>query len=102
MRPFNTYGPRQSARAVIPTIITQIASGKKQIKLGDPSPTRDFNFVEDCCRGFIELAENKKTIGETINIGSNTEIILPNLFYHCDIAIYILLQLLHCKLPRKL
>ena len=73
-RPFNTYGPRQSARAIIPTIITQIASGKKEIKLGDTSPTRDFNYVEDCCRGFIMLAESNKTIGEIINIGSNSEI----------------------------
>jgi NAD dependent epimerase/dehydratase len=73
-RPFNTYGPRQSARAVIPTIITQIANGKKQIRLGDVSPTRDFNYVEDTCRGFIALAESEKTIGETVNIGSNFEI----------------------------
>jgi NAD dependent epimerase/dehydratase len=73
-RPFNTYGPRQSARAIIPTIITQIASGKKEIKLGDTSPTRDFSYIEDCCRGFIMLAESDKTIGETINIGSNSEI----------------------------
>jgi NAD dependent epimerase/dehydratase len=73
-RPFNTYGPRQSARAIIPTIITQIASGKKEIKLGDTSPTRDFSYVEDCCRGFIMLAESEKTIGETINIGSNSEV----------------------------
>ena len=73
-RPFNTYGPRQSARAIVPTIITQIASGKKEIKLGDISPTRDFNYVKDCCRGFIMLAESNKTIGETINIGSNSEI----------------------------
>jgi len=73
-RPFNTYGPRQSARAVIPTIITQIANGAKEIKLGDLSPTRDFNFVEDTCRGFIALAEEDKTIGEIVNIGSNFEI----------------------------
>jgi len=73
-RPFNTYGPRQSARAIIPTIITQIASGKKEIKLGDLSPTRDFNYVEDCCRAFIMLSESEKTIGETVNIGSNFEI----------------------------
>jgi len=73
-RPFNTYGPRQSARAVIPTIITQIANGAKEIKLGDLTPTRDFNYVEDTCRGFIELAEEDKTIGETVNIGSNFEI----------------------------
>lgn len=73
-RPFNTYGPRQSARAVIPTIITQIANGIKQIKLGDVSPTRDFNFVKDTCTGFIMLAECDATIGETVNIGSNYEI----------------------------
>ncbi len=74
VRPFNTYGPRQSARAVIPTIISQIAAGKKQIKLGDVTPTRDFSYVEDTCRGFIALAESDQTIGETINIGSNYEI----------------------------
>lgn len=73
-RPFNTYGPRQSARAVIPTIITQIASGMKEIKLGDVSPTRDFNYVEDTCRGFIALANSDKTIGKSVNIGSNFEI----------------------------
>jgi len=73
-RPFNTYGPRQSARAVIPTIITQISNGVKEIKLGDVTPTRDFNYVEDTCRGFISLAEKDATIGETINIGSNYEI----------------------------
>tara|TARA_B100000795_G_scaffold86761_1_gene63150 strand:- start:7116 stop:8102 length:987 start_codon:yes stop_codon:yes gene_type:complete len=73
-RPFNTYGPRQSARAVIPTIISQIANGMKEIKLGDTSPTRDFNYVEDTCRGFISIAENDKAIGEIINIGSNSEI----------------------------
>jgi NAD dependent epimerase/dehydratase len=73
-RPFNTYGPRQSARAVIPTIITQIANGVKEIKLGDLSPTRDFNYVSDTCRGFIALAECDDTIGEVINIGSNYEI----------------------------
>ena len=73
-RPFNTYGPRQSARAIIPTIITQIANGENEIKLGDTSPTRDFNFVEDTCKGFLAIAENDETIGETFNIGSNTEI----------------------------
>lgn len=73
-RPFNTYGPRQSARAVIPTIISQIASGMKEIKLGDTSPTRDFNYVEDTCTGFIQLAMCDAAIGETINIGSNFEI----------------------------
>ncbi len=74
VRPFNTYGPRQSARAVIPTIITQIASGIKEIKLGDLSPTRDFNYVKDTCRGFVQIADCEKAIGETINIGSNFEI----------------------------
>lgn len=74
VRPFNTYGPRQSARAVIPTIITQIAAGTKEIKLGDLSPTRDFNYVADTCRGFIELAKCDQAIGETVNIGSNFEI----------------------------
>ena len=74
VRPFNTYGPRQSARAVIPTIITQIANGRKEIKLGDLTPTRDFNYVEDTCRGFLAIAENDQTIGEAINIGSKFEI----------------------------
>ena len=73
-RPFNTYGPRQSARAVIPAIITQIAKGKKQIQLGDVSPTRDFTYVLDTCRGFLELARCDRAIGETVNIGSNFEI----------------------------
>jgi NAD dependent epimerase/dehydratase len=73
-RPFNTYGPRQSARAVIPTIITQIASGMKQIKLGDVTPTRDFNYVADTCRGFLALARCDRAVGETVNIGSNYEI----------------------------
>lgn len=78
-RPFNTYGPRQSARAVIPTIITQIANGRKQIQLGDVSPTRDFNYVKDTCKGFIELAECEKIAGETVNIGSNNEISVGDL-----------------------
>ncbi len=73
-RPFNTYGPRQSLRAVIPTIIAQIANGTKEIKLGDVSPTRDFNYVLDTCRGFIELASCDGAVGESVNIGSNYEI----------------------------
>jgi NAD dependent epimerase/dehydratase len=73
-RPFNTYGPRQSARAVIPTIITQIAAGKDKIMLGDLSPTRDFNYVLDTCQGFIVLAKSEDAIGKTVNIGSNREI----------------------------
>lgn len=73
-RPFNTYGPRQSARAIIPTIISQIARGMKEIKLGDLSPTRDFNFVKDTCKGFLAIAESDSTIGKEINIASNFEI----------------------------
>jgi len=80
VRPFNTYGPRQSARAVIPTIITQIASGNKEIKIGDTNPTRDFNYVKDICNGFILLAKCDKAIGETVNIGSNDEISIKELF----------------------
>ncbi|MCP3941172.1 MAG: SDR family NAD(P)-dependent oxidoreductase [Desulfobacteraceae bacterium] len=72
-RPFNTYGPRQSARAVIPTIIGQIAAGKKQIQLGDVSPTRDFNYVKDTCKGFLALAQSDKATGEVVNIGSGIE-----------------------------
>ncbi len=79
-RPFNTYGPRQSARAVIPTIITQIANGMKQIKLGDVSPTRDFNYVEDTCRGLTALANSELAVGEIINIGSNSEISIGDVF----------------------
>lgn len=74
VRPFNTYGPRQSARAVIPTIITQIANGVKEIKIGDTTPTRDFNYVEDTCQGFLSLAKSDAAVGEVVNIGSNFEI----------------------------
>lgn len=73
-RPFNTYGPRQSARAIIPTIISQIASGMTEIKVGDLRPTRDFNFVEDTCRGFLALAKTPGIEGKEINIASGTEI----------------------------
>jgi dTDP-glucose 4,6-dehydratase len=73
-RPFNTYGPRQSARAVIPTIITQIANGQRQIKLGAVSPTRDFNYVKDTVAGFIAALEAKQGDGEVVNFGSNYEI----------------------------
>ena len=74
VRPFNTYGPRQSARAVIPTIITQLLSGITKIKLGSLSPTRDFNFVKDTVNGFIEIYKSDKTIGEEINIATQKEI----------------------------
>jgi len=74
IRPFNTYGPRQSARAVIPTIITQIANGARKIKLGSLHPTRDFNYVADTVAGFIAIAESDRSVGEVINIGSNYEI----------------------------
>ena len=73
-RPFNTYGPRQSARAVIPTIITQIANGQRQIKLGATSPTRDFNFVHDTVEAFISALDSDRGIGEVVNFGSNFEI----------------------------
>lgn len=79
-RPFNTYGPRQSARAVIPTIITQIANGAKEVELGDVTPTRDFSYVNDTCRGFIALAESQEAIGKTVNIGSNFEISILDTF----------------------
>ena len=74
LRPFNTYGPRQSARAVIPTIITQLASGARQVKLGAVSPTRDFNFVADTVAGFLAAARSTRAVGEVVNIGSNFEI----------------------------
>tara|TARA_B100001996_G_scaffold60872_1_gene43581 strand:+ start:1926 stop:2921 length:996 start_codon:yes stop_codon:yes gene_type:complete len=74
IRPFNTYGPRQSARAVIPTIITQIATGKKEIKLGSISPTRDFNYIKDTVDGFMAALNSKKGLGEVINLGSNYEV----------------------------
>lgn len=74
IRPFNTYGPRQSARAVIPTIITQIAKGRRKLKMGSLHPTRDFNYVKDTVRGFIAVAGTDNTIGEVVNIGSNYEI----------------------------
>src|SRR5262245_12302808 len=73
-RPFNTYGPRQSARAVIPTIITQIAAGRRTVRLGALHPTRDFNYVNDTVRGCIAVAESQRSVGEIINIGSNYEI----------------------------
>lgn len=74
LRPFNTFGPRQSARAVIPTIITQIANGKREIQLGSLHPTRDFNYVTDIVNGFIQALRSDKGIGEVINLGSNYEI----------------------------
>lgn len=74
VRPFNTYGPRQSARAVIPTIISQISRGERVIKLGALSPTRDFSYVQDTVDGFIEIAKSDRTVGKTLNLGSNFEI----------------------------
>ena len=79
VRPFNTYGPRQSARAVIPTIITQLLAGKEEIKLGALSPTRDFNYVKDTVNGFIEIAKAHNTIGEEINIATQQEISIRQL-----------------------
>ncbi len=79
VRPFNTYGPRQSARAVIPTIITQLLAGKEEIKLGSLTPTRDFNFVKDTANGFVEIYKSDKTIGEEINISTQKEISIGEL-----------------------
>lgn len=80
VRPFNTFGPRQSARAVIPTIISQLAAGKKEINLGDLRPTRDFNFVTDTCQGFVDIARAQKVEGEVINLSSGKEISIGELF----------------------
>lgn len=74
VRPFNTYGPRQSARAIIPTIITQLLSGQNEIKLGSLTPTRDFNYVKDTANGFVSILESDKAIGEEINIATQNEI----------------------------
>ena len=79
IRPFNTYGPRQSARAVIPTVITQLVSGNRMIKLGATHPTRDFNYVKDTIQGFIAVAASDQAVGEIINIGSNYEISIGDL-----------------------
>lgn len=79
VRPFNTYGPRQSARAIIPTIITQLLGGKEEIELGSLTPTRDFNYVKDTVNGFIEIAKSPKTIGEEINIATQQEISIGQL-----------------------
>jgi len=79
IRPFNTYGPRQSARAVIPAIITQIANGKKDIQLGSLHPTRDLNYVADTVNGFMKIAESDQSVGEVVNIGSNFEISIKDL-----------------------
>lgn len=79
VRPFNAYGPRQSGRAVIPTIITQLLAGKEEIKLGSLTPTRDFNYVKDTVQGFIEIAQSDITIGEEINIATQQEISIGEL-----------------------
>lgn len=78
-RPFNTYGPRQSARAIIPTIITQLLNGKKDVKLGSLHPTRDLNYIEDICNGFVSLAKSDNAVGKEINIGSGIEISIRDL-----------------------
>ena len=79
VRPFNTYGPRQSARAVIPTIITQLLAGKTEIKLGSLTPTRDFNYVKDTANGFYKIYQSDKTIGEEINIATQQEVSIGDL-----------------------
>ena len=79
VRPFNTYGPRQSARAIIPTVITQILTGEKKIKLGNLRPTRDLTFVKDTCNGFTEIYKSDKLYGQIVNIGMNNEISMSKL-----------------------
>ena len=79
-RPFNTYGPRQSARAIIPTLISQMAAGKKEIRVGDLRPTRDLNFVSDTCAGMMALATAQDVVGKTVNIGSNFEVTMKDVF----------------------
>lgn len=79
-RPFNAYGPRQSARAVIPTIVSQLASGRREVELGDLTTTRDFTYVEDVCRGLVAVAGVEDGAGEVFNIGSNTEVSIGELF----------------------
>jgi NAD dependent epimerase/dehydratase len=79
VRPFNTYGPRQSARAVVPTIITQLLKGNKEIRLGDLTPTRDLLYVKDCVRGFIKITESDNTLGEEINIATQKEVSINEL-----------------------
>lgn len=79
VRPFNTFGPRQSARAVIPTILMQLLHGKAELKLGDPTPTRDFNFVEDTAEGFVRLAACPKAVGRVVNVGTGVEITVGRL-----------------------
>lgn len=81
IRPFNTYGPRQSARAIIPTIISQILAGKNQIKLGNLTPTRDLNYVKDTANGFITVGLHENTVGEVVNVGSGREISIGNLVH---------------------
>ena len=78
-RPFNCYGPRQSSRAIIPTIISQIVNGNKKINIGNVKPTRDFTYVTDTCEAILKLSKNKKSLGQVVNIGSNTEISILNI-----------------------
>lgn len=80
-RPFNTYGPRQSARAIIPSLVSQIAAGQRVVKVGDLRPTRDFNFVTDTCEGMLAIAQCEAAVGQTVNIGSGTEISIEELFH---------------------
>lgn len=79
VRPFNTYGPRQSSRAIIPTIITQLLSGKDNLRIGNLNPTRDLTFVKDTCLGFLEIYKSEKLFGQIVNVGSNKEISVENL-----------------------
>lgn len=91
IRPFNTYGPRQSARAVIPAAIIQIANGQRRLRLGSQHPTRDFNFIQDTVRGFLAVAESERTVGQVINIGSNFEISVGD-------AVRLIAELMHADI----
>ena len=81
LRPFNIFGPRQSSRAFIPSVISQIANGEKEIQVGDLSPTRDFTYVTDTCRAFLNVSESDNAIGRTFNIGTNTEYSMEDILY---------------------
>jgi len=97
LRPFNTFGPRQSARAIIPNVISQIAANEKEIKVGDINPTRDFSYVIDTCEAFIKVSEKESTIGETINTGSNSEIAIKDLIHLIQLIMKSDLKVVHTE-----
>ena len=96
-RPFNCYGPRQSSRAIIPAIISQIVNGNKKINIGNVKPTRDFTYVTDTCEAILKLSKNKKSLGQVVNIGSNTEISILNIVKKIKKIMYSDAKLVACK-----